>query len=142
MGDSSDLSIRVGDAERELSVQILGEHLAAGRLSPGEHEERHVRAKVARTREDLEALFADLPAPHPDLSDVSAPEKPVKPPSVGETLAGVGFLVLVIGIVGAVTLTVMYGMWWTFFLVLGAVTPLFVWSDAEERRAARKSPPG
>lgn len=141
MGDTSDLGIRVGDAERELAVRTLGEHLAAGRLNPGEHEERCTQARIAQTRADLEALFADLPAPHPDLSGVVPPTKPVEPPAVSDTLAGVGFLMLVLGIAASITLTILYGMWWTFFVTGGLVALLFVLSDAMERKEARESPP-
>lgn len=57
-------SIRVGTAEREETVAVLNAHRAAGRLTGEEYEDRSVRAAAARTRGDLDALFADLPLPH------------------------------------------------------------------------------
>jgi hypothetical protein len=56
--------LRVGDAEREAAVAALGEHFAAGRLTPEELDERSSAAWAARTGGDLTVLFADLPQPH------------------------------------------------------------------------------
>lgn len=52
---------RVGDAERERAVRVLGEHFAAGRIDETEHQERTDRAYAAKTRSELDALFEDLP---------------------------------------------------------------------------------
>lgn len=71
--------IRVGDAERSTALDNLGEHFANGYLTPAEFEERTGHAAVARTRGDLDALFADLPnttaaAPAPSRDDASTAE--------------------------------------------------------------------
>ncbi|GAA2814721.1 DUF1707 SHOCT-like domain-containing protein [Kribbella solani] len=57
-------SIRIGDTEREDAVKRLGEHYQAGRLSADEHSERVEQALRARTAEDLNNLFVDLPGAH------------------------------------------------------------------------------
>jgi hypothetical protein len=57
--------IRVGHAERDQAVTELGEHLSAGRLDPDEYADRTVSAYAARTCDELEALFTDLPRPVP-----------------------------------------------------------------------------
>jgi hypothetical protein len=54
-------SVRIGDAEREAAVAALNKHFAEGRLTSVEHDERTTIALAARTRADLDALFADLP---------------------------------------------------------------------------------
>ena len=160
-------------------MRALWEHLDSGRLTPGEHEERCAHAMAATTRAELETLFDDLPAPHPDLSAAVHPNRgtprgkttppkavppkavppkavppkavPPKavlpkavvatdadpPPLLSETLAGVGLLVLVAGITAAVILTVQYGMWWTFFPVVGLTIAIWVLSDVVERREKR-----
>lgn len=46
-------------------MKALDAHLEAGRLDPEEYGERSARVTEARTAEDLDPLFADLPAPHP-----------------------------------------------------------------------------
>ncbi len=43
----------------------LDEHLREGRLDPTEYGERSAVAANARFRSELDALFTDLPAPHP-----------------------------------------------------------------------------
>jgi len=60
-GDES----RIGTEERSLALEALGTHLAGGRLTSTEYEERAGAATAARTRADLAPLFADLPPPHP-----------------------------------------------------------------------------
>ncbi|WP_433265396.1 DUF1707 SHOCT-like domain-containing protein [Actinosynnema sp. CS-041913] len=63
--------IRIGDAEREQALRLLGEHLGEGRLDVDEYGDRSARVTAARTRGDLLALFGDLPAPHPRFTQVS-----------------------------------------------------------------------
>lgn len=60
-GMTSDDVIRVGTAERQAAIDLLGEHWRAGRLDPSEHEARTTKAFAAVTRGDLDALFSDLP---------------------------------------------------------------------------------
>lgn len=136
MGKGSDGGIRISHAERDEAVSTLGVHLSTGRLEMDEYEERFGRAVGARTRGELEALFADLPAPHPDLSSASRPAnlvqktgKLVSNPtgatrstelvatntsSAFEVVAG---LSLILGIPGAILLTIFLGMWWVFIPV-------------------------
>lgn len=56
---------RIGDAERDDAVELLREHMAAGRLDVTELDERLERALTARTQPELDALFSDLPGRHP-----------------------------------------------------------------------------
>jgi hypothetical protein len=79
MADSDEL--RIGTAEREAAVKILSDHLAEGRLSLPEYEERMSTALEARTRGDLRELFTDLPAPYPAfmVSPVMPPHAPPLP---------------------------------------------------------------
>ncbi|MDD7942258.1 DUF1707 domain-containing protein [Actinomycetospora lutea] len=73
--------LRVGDADRGAALDALGDHLAAGRLDIDEFGDRSALAAVAVHRADLEALFTDLPAPHPPLPDLPAPPAPSAPPA-------------------------------------------------------------
>ena len=59
--DTPNGGTRIGDAERNEAVRRLGEHFEAGRLSSDEHSERVDQALRATTRDDLDALFRDLP---------------------------------------------------------------------------------
>ena len=54
--------MRVSDAEREAAAAELREHFASGRLNQEELDERLSAAFTARTRGDLNAIFADLPS--------------------------------------------------------------------------------
>ncbi len=53
--------VRIGDAERERAQTTLGDHYAAGRLDHDEYSERLDRIWDARTRAELDPVFADLP---------------------------------------------------------------------------------
>lgn len=141
--------IRTSDTERDEAVTALGVHLSNGRLDLDEYEERCGHAAVARTRGDIEALFTDLPAPHPDLSSATPVQvvqrtgQLVGPPRKGgkglvetpaskalEVVAGMAFL---LGIPAAILLTIFLGQWWVFIPV-GVV--LMVAGSASE--AAKK----
>lgn len=54
--------IRIGTAEREEAVALLGEHFSAGRLSLVEFDDRVALATHAVIRADLIPLFSDLPS--------------------------------------------------------------------------------
>jgi hypothetical protein len=71
-------NLRIGTAEREAAVQILSDHMAEGRLSLEEYEERMSAALEARTRGDLRTLFGDLPPPYPPF--MVPPVRAVQPP--------------------------------------------------------------
>src|SRR5437764_334206 len=53
--------VRASDTERERAVEALRHSFADGRISAPEFEDRVERAYHARTRGELDALFADLP---------------------------------------------------------------------------------
>lgn len=54
-------AIRASDAERDQVVALLQRDFADGRLTQAELEERVGAALAARTRDQLQALTADLP---------------------------------------------------------------------------------
>jgi Domain of unknown function (DUF1707) len=56
-----DPNIRASDADRDRTITLLREHLAAGRLDNAEFDERMERALAAKTLGDLDQLMADLP---------------------------------------------------------------------------------
>jgi hypothetical protein len=67
--------LRVSDADREATVVRLREAGGEGRLTLEELAERVERADSARTRADLDALTADLPATAAPHAYVEAPSK-------------------------------------------------------------------
>jgi hypothetical protein len=56
-----DPNIRASDVDRDKTVTLLREHLAAGRLTSEEFDERLESALSAKTLGDLDRLMADLP---------------------------------------------------------------------------------
>lgn len=143
--------IRISNDERDEAISTLGVHLSTGRLELAEYEERCGRAVSARTRGELEELFTDLPAPHPDLSSAAPPGQLIQkagqlvtPPTRGkktelvetplsrglEIVAGMCFL---FGVPTAILLTIFLSQWWVFIPV-GVV--LFIAAGLSE--AAKK----
>lgn len=53
---------RVGDADRESTIEGLRRHMLEGRLTSAEFEERVASAHDAKTRADLDAIMTDLPS--------------------------------------------------------------------------------
>ncbi|MEV6243509.1 DUF1707 domain-containing protein [Lentzea sp. NPDC051838] len=60
--------IRIGDTERNQALQVLGEHMSAGRIDIDEYGERSAKISTAKTRGELMALFYDLPDPRPQFA--------------------------------------------------------------------------
>lgn len=56
-----DPHVRVSDTERSAALAALGQFYAEGRLSMTETDERCSAVAAAKTREDLNNLFTDLP---------------------------------------------------------------------------------
>ena len=68
--------LRIGDAERNRAAELLGEHMAEGRLTQAEFDERLSVALNAKVTADLEPLFRDLPGPNPGRpTELSLPEQ-------------------------------------------------------------------
>jgi hypothetical protein len=65
--------LRVGHDERAAALTALDTHFEAGRLDVNEYGDRSGVAGTATYRHELEALFTDLPAPHPGFSPESGP---------------------------------------------------------------------
>jgi hypothetical protein len=57
--------VRAADSDRAAVAEALGEHMAAGRLTVAEFDERLAKAYEAKTFGDLAALSTDLPALKP-----------------------------------------------------------------------------
>lgn len=66
-------AIRASDQERDAATQQLQQAFAEGRLDDTEFDERMRTALSGRTRADLDALLADLPAGAPVTRPVDGP---------------------------------------------------------------------
>lgn len=122
----------MGNSERESAETALEEHFTAGRLTPAEHESRLMAAKAAVVKGDLTVLFEDLPEPNPFPKD-----KVGQPLPPGSGLAGVGFLVFVLGAPTAVVMGFVYGLWWLLAPVVVLSIVFFILADKVERSAAK-----
>ncbi|MDV7197398.1 DUF1707 domain-containing protein [Rhodococcus kroppenstedtii] len=132
MADSPD--VRIGTAERERAFSLLGEHFAAGRLSPAEFDERSAAAGRAVTRGELVPLFADLPGAAADLvpSATAAPAPSVSSETgAPKTDAGRDWRRAVMALVPIAALVLFFvtGTWLWFLAIPAAGAILFAGRD-------------
>jgi hypothetical protein len=66
-------ALRASDDDRDLVLSALERHLAAGRLSLDEFDQRSTAALAAVTLGDLSTLTSDLPAPTTESARVAEP---------------------------------------------------------------------
>jgi len=69
--DITSAAERASDSDRDHVVGLLRDHCALGRLTLDEFSERMGSALAARTRGDLDAVLADLPASSKPLAQVA-----------------------------------------------------------------------
>ena len=77
--------IRVSDADRDRVTAQLRDHFAAGRITPGELDQRLSAALNAKTFGDLRRIMADLPGPVPAPPGAAPPG--AAPPALRATPA-------------------------------------------------------
>ena len=75
--------IRVSDADRDRVTAQVRDHFAAGRITPGELDERLSAALNAKTFGDLRRIMADLPGPVPALRGGAPTPLRATPASIG-----------------------------------------------------------
>lgn len=143
-------SLRIGDAERNAAADALQQHLTAGRLTLDEYADRAAIVNTARTQDEVDRVFADLPpvpgapgglAVRPGTGSPLAAAAGVPPVPAGPGRSGVSKNVLR-GLMGglpiiALLLFLITGLWYFFlmiplgYLVLG---PILNGGDDDDRR--------
>ncbi|MFI6097342.1 DUF1707 domain-containing protein [Lentzea sp. NPDC051213] len=92
--------IRIGDAERNQALQVLGEHMSAGRIDVTEYGDRSAKIATAKTRGEVLALFTDLPDPRPQFVQHTPMVQPVgRAPArkwEGMVIPAVGVIVIIV----------------------------------------------
>lgn len=65
--EAGESDLRIGAQERAAAITTLDTHREDGRLDTVEYDRRVVACQQAITQAALLRVFADLPAPHPEL---------------------------------------------------------------------------
>lgn len=134
-------SPRIGDAERDEAVDLLQEHLAAGRLDNSEFNDRLDTALGAKTQGELVPLFLDLPGRRPG-EPVPAPVPVPAVPSIGaaelDRRKRIGGIVIGSLWPLGILLGILTGQWWFFVLPIfltGILGQIFgVWGGDDRNR--------
>lgn len=117
-GNTQGQGVRASDAEREAARQRLAEHMAQGRITMAEYDERSDALLNARTRGELDAPFRDLPVPVP-VTPPPVPS-PLGPRILERAAAVTGSMSVVIFLVLGLAFHA-WGWAWVVFLVPGAL---------------------
>ncbi len=134
--EGSNGRLRIGNVERNAAMKALDAHLEAGRLGVEEYGERSAVAAGATVASELEALFTDLPEPHPPLPGTApAPVAAAAAPAVRDEGAVAqragGFLDVaaprIMAVMPFVALALFFtvGGWWWFLLIPAAGALLY-----------------
>ena len=140
---TSQVPLRIGDADRDRAVAALGDHYAAGRLTVDEFDERTSSAWQARTADDLAPLFADLPntrtavEPAPRAASATAWHHPMARAGRRHPLMLLPVVLLTVVVVAIVALP---GPPWPLFLVfwwwvIGSMFRFARWRGSAQRHA-------
>lgn len=130
--EGSGRRLRIGNVERNAAMKALDAHLEAGRLDVEEYGERSAAAAGATVASELQALFTDLPEPHPALPG-SAPAAAAPAVRHENTVAErpSGFLdtaaprIMAVMPFVALALFFTVGGWWWFLLIPAAGALLY-----------------
>lgn len=90
-----DRDLRASDADRERVATELGDHLAAGRLTTEEFEQRLSSAYAALTLRDLDALLTDLPSAPTVRLEKRSPAEPAPATDWSRRFQGYGSWLMV-----------------------------------------------
>ncbi|AGF71685.1 DUF1707 SHOCT-like domain-containing protein [Corynebacterium halotolerans] len=114
-------SRRIGDAERNHALERLSRLTGTGHLDVNEFEERSASVVAARTRGDLDAVLADLPA-EASVPEVPAAVAPERTPALRDTRKIAG---LALSWVGIFIVAAVLGLPWLILLAPALI--LGVW---------------
>ncbi len=108
---------RASDAERAAVVEQLGRHLAEGRLTTTEYDERAAQVYATRTREGLHVVLTDLPELAKDTAPRRTSRIPIWQRIEGSAWFGVGLLCLAIwGMISLAAGELTY--FWPFWVIV------------------------
>lgn len=96
-------AIRISDAEREQVSAALGQHLATGRLTMTEFEDRLDVIYAARTRGEVSVVLTDLPITEPPPPLPSVPDAPAACAPAWTSWALTGAICLLIWVTTSLT---------------------------------------
>ncbi len=137
---SVDPQLRVSDAERADVADRLSKHYSDGRLDQAEFNERLDQAMKAKTRSDLNGLFADLPAaedPGKEVRQRSAPPPNRRP---RHRIIGLVLIIVIAAVIGH-ALALPFFFWPPLgglfpWLLIGLLVFLW-WRSSSGRRSQR-----
>ncbi|MCL2783758.1 MAG: DUF1707 domain-containing protein [Propionibacteriaceae bacterium] len=130
---------RIGDAARDAAVEELRAHMAAGRLTMDEFDDRMSQALQAKTQPELDALFTDLPTDPDAVAGISvwrAANVPKRPSAANPMRVAQRWLIILAPVLWLTVLTGWH-LWWLVYVAWAA---LFIVLNRLERRSDQSEP--
>ncbi|WP_285786495.1 DUF1707 domain-containing protein [Micromonospora sp. NBRC 101691] len=131
--------VRIGVPERRAAEDALEIHLDEERLDVDEFERRIAACQQAGNQTELLRIFADLPAPHPQMpssaDSAAEPDEDIPPGALA------GCLTLGLGLPVAIVCGVVYGTWWALAVPV-AVTVAMAYAEHLRRPSPNRTRDG
>ncbi|MFI6231370.1 DUF1707 domain-containing protein [Micromonospora echinospora] len=131
-------ALRIGAPERQVARDALEVHLDEERLDADEFARRIAACEQAADQTELLRIFADLPAPRPQLPSAEAPAEADEDIPPGPLA---GCLALGLGIPVAIVVGAVYGAWWALAVPV-AVTVTMAYVEHLRRPAPDRTRDG
>jgi len=124
---------RIGDYERDNAIDVLRDHMAAGRLTPAELDERVGQVLTSKTQSELDQVFVDLPSDPDAVAGVSvwqAPQPTKRPSSTSGLRVAQRWM---IGLAPLLLFAVLLTWHWWVPVIVAWLAVFFVVNRAEHR---------
>ena len=134
-------NLRIGDSERDEAIELLREHMSAGRITAEEFDERMSMALNARTQGDIALLFSDLPGRVPgDLGYNAAPSPLPQTAADGNTPAKRQQWNTPLVIIVTLLVLGILSHHWLFWMFLIGAGWFFMSKSGKDRKAGHRIP--
>ena len=127
---------RIGDYERDNAVDALRDHMAAGRITPDELNDRLAIVLTAKTQADIDQAFTDLPADPDAIAGVSVWQAKERRPMSARPLRVVQRWMIIATPLILLAFVLGWSLWW---LVLVVWVLAFLVINRAERKLERRA---
>jgi len=112
---------RIGDFERDNAVDALRDHLAAGRITDDELDQRLAIVLSAKTQSDINKAFVDLPADPDAVAGVSVWQAKQRRPASTRPLRVVQRWLIILSPLVVLTFVLGWSLWWLIVIAWAGV---------------------
>jgi len=108
---------RIGDYERDNAVDALRDHMAAGRITPEELDDRLAIVLSAKTQADIDKAFTDLPADPDAIAGVSVWQASKRRPASARPMRVIQRWMIILTPLILLAFIIGWPFWWVVLVV-------------------------